>query len=87
MLEMTTERMKEVDEEDDRQVKLSDTGESVDLSAEKVGNRRGQRAVSSALATHLGGDFLLGGEVSELNASELWWRFTHFAQATSPALN
>jgi hypothetical protein len=74
---MTTERMKEVNDGDDRQVRLSDVDGSAALPAEKPGKRRGKRALLSVLAillligiTAIGGYFLLRGERIDLKANK-----------------
>lgn len=74
---MTTERMKEVDEGDDRQVSLSDVDGSVALPTEKQEKRRGKRALLSVLAILLligvaaiGSYFLLRSEEIDLKANK-----------------
>jgi hypothetical protein len=74
---MTTEQMKDVNDGDDRQVKLSDVDGSADLPAEKPGKRRGKRVMLSVLAILLligvaavGGYFLLRGERIDLKANK-----------------
>ena len=47
---MTTEQIKEVDDLDESQVKLSDLDEGVVLPGEKLGKRRGKRVLLSILA-------------------------------------
>src|SRR5262245_7041868 len=75
--EMTTDRMKGVDEADDRQVSLSDVDGSVGLPGEKPKKRRGKRVMLSVLAILLligvaaiGGYFLLRGEQIDLKANK-----------------
>src|SRR5262245_20594057 len=74
---MTAERMKEVEEGDDRRVRLSDVGEGVGLPAEGPGKRRGKRALLSALeilssvgVAATGGYFLPRCEQIDLKANK-----------------
>src|SRR5262249_45923210 len=74
---MTTGRMKEIDDGGDRKVRLSDVDEGGDLPAEKLGKRRGKRALLSVLGVLLligvaaiGGYFLLRGEQIDLKANK-----------------
>jgi hypothetical protein len=74
---MTAERMKAVEEGDDRRVRLSDVNEGGGLPAEGPGKRLGKRALLSALETlssvgvaATGGYFLPRCEQIDLKANK-----------------